>query len=64
MSEEYFWVVHILSGTRRYDGPYKQRKSAEIRASHIQGGEVHVFRSWSDKPEEVEQEFVGEVARE
>ncbi len=60
--EEYFWVVQIVGGQRLFNGPYLHRDSAENRASRIHGGEIHVFRSWSNTAEQAENEFVGEIA--
>ena len=44
-------------------GPYKSREAAANRYQRVKGGEVHLFKSWSDNPGEVEMEFRDEQTR-
>lgn len=62
MAEEFYWVVQVIGGQPSFNGPYRTRKAAELRADRIQGGEVHVMRSWTDNPQLARDEFMAEAA--
>lgn len=63
MREEFWWVIQEVGGTKRFEGPYRTRKGAEARMERVQGGEVHLFRSWSSDAGEVEREFMEDVVK-
>lgn len=62
MSDKYYWVIHELQGTYRYE-MYKTQQGAENRESNIEGGKVYIFPSFSNNVDEVEKEFKDYLVR-
>lgn len=53
----YHYVMQVIRGTVVAHGPYRSSKAAENRYEKVQGGEIHLFKSYSSDPKEAIQEF-------